>query len=114
MDPHVVAINVRRRLLLDPRIELETDSSFQVFLELLGGPAMPYEQEVQPRPLAMLAQLVRVTEDFGNTFDNWQHLVPAHKNIQASGQMRIGRKSAAHAQRETHLRPAGHSAPDRG
>src|SRR2546429_9149465 len=112
MDPHVVAINVRRRLLLDPRIELETDSSFQVFLEILGGPAMPEEQEFQPRPLAMLAQLARITEDFGNTFDNSQHLVPAHNNIQTSGQMRIGRKSAAHAQRDTHLRPAGRSPSD--
>ena len=114
MDSDVIAVNVCRRLFGFGGIELKSDAALQFFLEVLRRPAMPQEEKLQPRPLAMFAQLVGIAKQFGDSLDHRQNLIPAHKGIQRCAEVGIGRKSAAHAQSEANLRLSMNHALDRG
>ena len=101
MDPDVIAINVFRWLFFHRRIEMKADAPLQLFLKTLRRPAVLQEQELEPGAFPVLAQLFALTENLSNALQNRDHLVPLHKSIEPKREMRIGRKPAAHAQRET-------------
>src|SRR5580693_883150 len=104
MNANVIAVDVCRRILGFSRIESKPDPPFEFLLKVMRRPAVSQEKKFQPGPLAVLAQLVRVTEQLGNSPDHRQNLVPAHERIQRRTQVGLGRKPPAHAQGETNLR----------
>src|SRR4029079_409118 len=103
MDSNVIAIYIRRRLFLDRRVEMKPDAPLQFFLEGLDAPAMFQEQKLQPGPFPVFAQLLALAENFGDSLENRNHLVPLHKSIEPDRQMWIGRKAAADSQRKTNF-----------
>ena len=71
---------------------------------------MPQEEKLQPRPLAMFAQHIRVAKQFRDPLYGGQHLMPADKRVQSRAQVGFGGKSSRNSQREAHLgRPANHT-----
>jgi hypothetical protein len=92
----MIAVNVGRRIFIDRWIQMKSDSLLDFFLEVVGGPAIPQKQKLEPRPFAMLAQLARLAEQFGDTFDNGFNLVPANERVQAGREMRFGGESAGY------------------
>ena len=104
MDADVIAVDVGWSVLGLGRIELKSDPPLQFLLEVLHRPAMPQEEKLQPRPLAMFTQLAGVAKQFGNSTDHRQNLIPTHESIQWRAQVGFGGKSAAHAQAKTNLR----------
>ena len=75
----------------------------QLFLKAFGSPAMLKEEEFQTGAFPVFAQLFALAKNFGDAFQNRDHLMPLHKSIQAKRQMRIGGEPAAHAQGEANL-----------
>ena len=90
MNSDVVAIDIRGRVFFDCRIEVESNAPLQFVQETFCRPAMSQEEKLQPRPLAMFPQHVRVAKQFGNPFDGGQHLMPAHKRVQSRAQVGFG------------------------
>src|SRR5260370_38337858 len=97
MDADVIAINVRRWMLSHSGVKMKSDAPLQFALEVLRSPTMAREEELQPRPLAMFAQLVGVAKQFGDTLNHRKNLVPAHEGIQGSAQVRRRRQSTANS-----------------
>src|SRR5579863_1038397 len=109
----MIAVHVSRRSFIDRGIQTKSDSLLEFFLEVISGPAMPQKQKLEPRPLAMLAQLARLAKKLSDAFDNRLDLVPANETIQTGREMRFGRESASYAQRETSLGFSVQGARDR-
>src|SRR5271156_6491158 len=61
----------------------------------------------------MLAQLARLAKKLSDAFDDRLDLVPANERVQTGCEMRFGRESAGHAQRETSFRLSIDSSGDR-
>src|SRR5580658_5308572 len=97
----MIAVHVSRRSFRGGRLQAKSNSLLELFLEIVGGPAVLQEQKLEPCPFAMFAQLARLAEQFGDTFDNGFNLVPANERVQAGREMRLGRESASDAQRES-------------
>src|ERR1700720_3059457 len=66
MNSDVIAVHVVRRLLGLGGVELKSDSALQFFLEVGNRPSVAQKEKFQPRPLAVLAQLIGVSKQFGN------------------------------------------------
>src|SRR5712692_9773728 len=103
MDSHVVAVDVFGWFFIHRRFQTQTYPLLQFVLETLGSPSMLQEEKLQPRPFAVLPQLVAVAENLGNSFEHGNRLVPAHEGIQAHGEVRISGESSTHPQGETDL-----------
>ena len=104
MNADVIAVDISRWMLGLGGIELKSDPPLELFLEVARRPTMPQEEKLQPRPLAVFAQLIGVAKQLGDSLDHRQNLIPAHERIQRRTQVRLGGKSAAHAQAKTNLR----------
>ena len=66
------------------------------------------------RPVAAFAQSLLIAKEFGDLAYDGDGLVLLHERIQAHGQVRIGGKTAAYAQRKSHLALAACRAHSRG
>src|ERR1700687_1531859 len=114
MNSHVVAINIRGRALFYRLIKLKSNPPLQFVQETLCRPSMPQEEELQPRPLAMFPQHIRVAKQFRNPLYGGQHLMPSHKRVQSRSQVGFGGKSSRNSQREAHLGYPAHHTSRRG
>src|SRR6266436_2121757 len=100
MNAHVVAINIRGRRFRDGGIELKSNPPLQLVQETLRRPSMPQEEELQPRPLAMFPQHIRIAKQFRDPLYGGKHLMPSHKRVQSRSQEGFGRESSRNSQRE--------------
>ena len=99
MNADVVAVHIVGRMLFDGGIESEIQSARCSSSEkTLGSPSMPQEKKLQPCALAMLAQNLGVTEQFGNSLDHRQNLIPPDKRVQPRSEIGFGREPAGNAQ----------------
>ena len=91
MDADVVTIDIVRRMLLDRRIELESNALLQFAKKTIGGPTVAQEEKLQAGALAMfsLRKTSRIAEKFGNPFNDGQNLVPAYECIQPCAEIRF-------------------------
>src|ERR1700692_4169008 len=103
MNSDVIAVDIIRWLRRFSWIELKSNPAFQLCLEILRRPAVPQKKKLEPRPFAVLAQLVRVSKQLGNSANRGQDLIPANEGVERRAQIRLGRKSAAYAQRKANL-----------
>ena len=101
VNADVVAIDIRGRIFVFGRIELETDALFQFGEEAIGSVPVLKKEILQSRLLAVLAKLVAGTEDLGYAACYWQHLFGPDKRIQSHSKMRLGGKTAADANGES-------------
>src|SRR5579872_280248 len=114
MDSNVIAIDIVGRMLFDCRIELEADAILQFGLKALSGPSVTEEEKLEAGTLAMFAQNIGVAEEFGNSFDDRNNLIPSDKRIQSRAKIRLGRETAGNSQRESDLGLAAHNASNGG
>ena len=77
--------------------------SLQFGEKAFGGPAVAQEEKFQASAFAMLAQDLGIAEELGNALDDRHNLIPADESVQPSAEIRFGRKSAGHAQREANF-----------
>ena len=98
MHSYVIAINVVGRPFLHCRIELKANASLQFLLKALGGPAVFQEQELEAGAFPVLAQLFALAENLCHSLQNRDHLMPVNESVQTNREMRIGGKTATHAQ----------------
>src|SRR5881296_3698257 len=103
MEPHVVAVDVLWRVVGHAVLEGPAKPVLDRREELLGGPAVLEEEELEPGLLAALPQHVRVAEDLRDRPEDRQRLVPAHEGVESRGEARIGREPAADAHGEADL-----------
>src|SRR5216684_5360524 len=61
------------------------------------------EEVLQTGALAIFAQNVLLAKHFSDAADDGENLVPANVSVEADGEMRVGGKSAADADRKTGL-----------
>ena len=112
MNADVVAVHVVGGIVGDGRVQPKSDAALELIEEALGRPAVGEEEELQPRLLPVLTQHVAIPEDLRDALDHGEDLVPVDEGVQAHGQMRVCRESAADAHREADL--ARLRVPDRG
>src|SRR5207249_1430017 len=103
METHVVAVDVFRRIDGRPVLEGDAEPVLDRREELLRGPAVLEEEELEAGLLAALPQHLRVAEDLRDRAEDRQRLVPAHEGVEPRGQARIGREPAADAHGEAEL-----------
>src|SRR5580693_5178583 len=97
VDSDVVTININRRFFRLRRIQTESDSTLEFFLEVVSGPSVAQEEELESRPLTMLPQLARLAKEFRDAFDYPFDLIPAHERMQTGRQVWLGGQTAAHS-----------------
>src|SRR5271156_1009006 len=114
MDAGVIAVDVSRRIFRLRRIQMEAKTAFEFVLKLFRGPAVLEEQEFQAGTVAALAQNIGTAENFRDAPNYREHLVPADECVQALSQVRLGRKAAAHAEREASFQTGEPFAHDGG
>src|SRR6202140_5349748 len=114
MNSHMVAINIGGRRFRDSGIELKSNPALQFVQKTLGRPAMPQEEKLQSRPLAMFAQHIRVAKQFRDPLYGGQHLMPTNKRVQPLSQVGFGGEPSRNSQRETDLGYPANYTGDRG
>src|SRR5579859_5033966 len=96
MNADVVAIHIVRWIFFNGRVQVESNAILQFIQEALGRPAVTEEQEFQASSLAMLAQYVRIAEQFCDALHDGQHLIPAHKGVKPRSKIRLSRKATCY------------------
>jgi hypothetical protein len=71
MNTNMVAVNVIGRVLFGRWIELESDTLLKFTQELVGRPAVPQKQKLQPGAFPVFAQNLGIAEQFRNAPDHW-------------------------------------------
>src|SRR3989454_151560 len=107
VNTDVVAVDVLGRRLSRRSVERIPQPRLDRPEESLRGPAVLEEEELEARLLAVLAQHLGVAEHLRHRAHDRHRLVPAHEGVEPRAEARIGRESAAHAQREARLTRGG-------
>ena len=97
----MIAINVRRFYFARGGFELEPKTRIQLGEKRIGGPALLGEEMFQAGALAALAQAILIAENFSDGLDGAHDLLRPHESVETNGEMRIGGKPAADAQRKS-------------
>ena len=97
----MIAVNIIRRIFLDRRVKLESDSLLELSEKTIRRPSVAQEQKFQARALPMLTQYIGVAKQLRDPFDHWKNLIPAHESIQPRRQIRFSREPPGHAQRKS-------------
>src|SRR5216683_665658 len=103
VNADVVAMNIRGKLFRLGWIEREAQSILQCAQEGIRRPAVLQEKKLQPRTLAVLAEHFRFTKELRHAAYHGDSLLPPHESVQANAKLRIGGKTASHAQRKSDL-----------
>src|SRR5438309_3979693 len=90
MNSHVVAINILGRRFRDGGIELKSNPALQFVQKTLGRPTMPEEEKLEPRPLAMFPQHIRIAKQCRAPLYGGKPLMPPHKRVQSRSQVGFG------------------------
>src|SRR5712692_10009741 len=101
VNAHMVAIDVRGDLFRLARIEGITQAALEFGKKRAGGPAMLEEQEFQASFFAAVAKNFTVAEDFRDTADDRNDLIPLNEGIKRDAEMRVRREPPADAKCET-------------
>ena len=114
VNSHVVAINIRGWRFLNRGIELKSNAPLQFLQKAPSCPSVPQEKKLQPCPLAVFAQHIRVAKQFSNPLKGRKHLMPADERVQSRPQIGLGGEAPGNSQREPHLGRAAHHTSNRG
>src|SRR4029077_1491305 len=114
VNADVIAVNVRGKLFRFGGIKRKAHPILQRGQEGVRCPAVLQEKKFQPRTLAVFAEHLRFTKELRDPAYNGDSLLPSHKGVQANAEVRIGGKTASHAQRESDLIPVRALSRDRG
>src|SRR5579864_4413997 len=93
---------------------MEADAVFEFGLETLGGPSVTKEKEFQAGTFAVLTKNLRVTEEFGDAFDDRDDLIPSDEGVEPRTEVRFGGEASGNAMRESDFRIPVHATRDRG
>src|ERR1700693_2760969 len=107
MHADVVAMNVGGDVFPFAGIERKADALLQFREESVGGPAMFEEEKFEAGFFPALPQNFAGAEYFGDAANDWDNLVGLDESIERDGQVRIGGKTAADAQREAYFGLSG-------
>jgi len=94
----MIAVNLRGKELGFGGMELVTEAGFDGGEEGVGSPAVFEEKELEARLFAGLPEDLAVAEDFGDRANDGDDLVREDEDVEAEGEVGMGREAAADTQ----------------